>query len=113
MFRQESLSLCGLFVHGEIDRRAFLDAARRVRGLMVSRPPRSGEPPSQLRLGRTGAEDPERHHDRVADPILCGVQRSQGRLMRPAHAAASRYEGADDTASPATPPRLMRQPQLS
>jgi hypothetical protein len=43
------MNLCGLFVQGEIDRRAFLDAAEEFAALVVSPAPGSREPLPQLR----------------------------------------------------------------
>ena len=81
-FPQELLDVFHLYVHGDIDRRAFLDRAGKfaVGGLTAAGDPRHAQ--AQLRLGAAGAQGRRADQGRVRDGAVAAGQRLDQGLLR-------------------------------
>ena len=89
-FPQELLDLFHLYVHGDIDRRAFLDRAGKFAVGGLTAVGASGDAQAQLRLGAAGAEGRQADPDRVRDRAVAAGQRLDQGLSGSSSRRASR-----------------------
>ena len=80
-FPQELLDTFDLYVHGEIDRREFLDAAKKFAVGGRHRHRHLGNAAPQLRLGRAGSQGRQAHQSRARHRVLAPGQRPKSKAI--------------------------------